>query len=145
LYEAIRKGKLPAEIPLTEDGVRKKLLVKLLWRIGIYAYGTEEGITAQKTDCRQETEVPVLLQDNKRVWIVEPKQEVFMEVEEKLKTVSTKIQLKNAERQVKVFNEKEEKEFGEIQNEYLRLLKSRDEILDEFYNEERMLENAFAT
>ncbi len=145
LYEVLKKGKIDSNIPYTENESKKKLLMKLFWRIGIEAYVNDQGFTNQKTEEKREQEVLVQLQNNKHVWVTKPKQTVLCEVEEKLKAISTKIQLKNAERQIKVFDEDEEREFSQIQNEYLRLLKNRDEVLDEFYSEERIVDKSFAT
>ena len=144
VYTAIKKGKITGEIGCSEDESKKKLLMKLFWRIGIVSYVDGNSITAQKTEHNQEEEMQIVLQDNKKVWITQSKQTILYEVEEKLKRISAKIQLKNAERQVKVFDESEEKEFSDIQNEYLRLLKDRDAVLNEFYNEEVVVK-AFAT
>ncbi len=46
--------------------------------------------------------------------------------------MSKKIQLWNAQRQIKKFTEKEEQDFELLQKEYLEILKEKDSILEKF-------------
>ena len=51
--------------------------------------------------------------------------------------VNSLIQLRNAERQIKVFDSREEDEFSALQRQYLELLKEQDELLREYNEEEK--------
>lgn len=75
---------------------------------------------------------------SRSVWI---KKDAKAELEEnlrKMRDISAHIQLKNAERQIKVFSREEEEHFAALQREYLNLLKQQDELLKEFNAEERL-------
>jgi hypothetical protein len=55
-----------------------------------------------------------------------------------MQQVNVKIQLKNAERQIRQFGEAEEKEFDELQKKYLELIKQKDEILKNYEEESNL-------
>lgn len=80
-------------------------------------------------------EVPIPM-NHRVVWIDQKSSTDLLSNFDKIKSLSTKIQLRNAERQVKVFDDNEEKEFVELQHEYLKLLKEQDSILKSFNEEE---------
>lgn len=136
LQEILRAGKIDGNIGCTDEK-KKELLCRLLYRIGIPVSYTPHTLTAPIGHANG-VEIPVLLQ-NKRVWITEEKRDVVADLEKKLHNVSTKIQLRNAERQVKIFTQAEENDFSELQNEYLFLLKNLDAVLDDFNKEEKEL------
>lgn len=134
LTEAIRRGELDNAIPLlnTDPAVANKIAA-VLSRVGINAT-VEEG-SLVTTHEKQEVEVKL---PNKRVWVSSKIQEELNVNLEKMRQISSKIQLKNAVRQIKEFSEDEEKEFASMQDAYLKLLKEQDNLLKDFLDEEKI-------
>ncbi len=66
------------------------------------------------------------------VWVEESAKPTLEANLRRMRDLNAHIQLKNAERQIKVFTEDEESRFAELQREYLGLLKEQDEILREY-------------
>ncbi|MBI5051273.1 hypothetical protein HZC08_00795 [Candidatus Micrarchaeota archaeon] len=81
-------------------------------------------------------EAEVLI-DNRKFWVPSALLKQAGENGEKIGRINAKIQLKNAERQVKKFSEEEEKEFEKMQGEYLALLRERDGMIAEYIKEEK--------
>ena len=67
---------------------------------------------------------------NECFWVEKGKADEFKTLLDELNSVKRKIQLLNAERHIREFDEKEEEEFKSIQSRYLELLKKRDELLN---------------
>jgi hypothetical protein len=131
---AIRNNEIAIPILLlnSEQETVKKI-VKVLGRIGMLAAIESNTIIAGKGVEEISVQLP-----NKKVWVTPETSEKLSALLLKIKEISPRIQLKNAVRQIKTFDETEEKEFAAIQNEYLLLLKEQDELLKEF-DEESML------
>ncbi|HLC68568.1 MAG TPA: hypothetical protein VJH24_01910 [Candidatus Bilamarchaeaceae archaeon] len=72
------------------------------------------------------------------VWIVREKASGLETVLAELKTVSRRMQYYNAERQIRTFPPEEEKEYEAVQSHYLQLLKQKDELLRDFYAEDKL-------
>lgn len=137
LLDTLREGKLLYDISIDADEKVRLLLVRLFLRLGVKAFlngNTISAVTEKQTDI----EVPIAL-GNKSVWVSERIANNLVELNNKLKQISTRIQLRNAEKQVKIFSDVEEKEFADLQSEYLSLLKNQDAMLVDFYNEEKDL------
>ncbi len=73
----------------------------------------------------------LVIYNGKRYWMNETKAKEFEDLVRELESTGLKIQVKNAERQVKKLTEGEEKEFEDLQSKYLELLKKRDALLKE--------------
>ena len=134
LSSAIRLGEIDGKIELKSvDENTRNTIVKFLRRCGI---GCEvSGNDIVKSETSENKEVRMELQ-SKPVWV---NLVVMRQLETNLKRlnqVNAIIQLKNAERQIKLFTEDEEKNFVTLQREYLELLKEQDELLKEFNEEE---------
>ncbi|MBS3068198.1 hypothetical protein J4450_05820 [Candidatus Micrarchaeota archaeon] len=139
LLDTLREGKLLQDISIDTDEKARVLMIRLFLRLGVPVFLDEGTLSAEPPIDKQfDVEVPVAL-GNKHVWVSERIANNLVELNNKIKLISTRIQLRNAEKQVKIFNETEEKEFADLQSEYLSLLKNQDAMLVDFYNEEREL------
>jgi hypothetical protein len=116
----------------TDANVASKIAA-LLGRIGLNCRIEEGSLVASEQSDEVEVEIA-----NKKVWVSACRLELLNKNKESLYNISSKIQLKNAVRQIKEFSEEEEKEFAAMQNEYLKLLKEQDELLKDFYEEEHI-------
>lgn len=130
---AVRAGGFQGSVELafTNESVVKDA-ARFLTRCGIGCTASGRGIAA---DAQPGAEVRMELA-NRGVWVTG---EVKTQLEENLRAISqltAGIQLKNAERQIKTFNEAEETEFEALQRRYLDLLKRQDDLLREFNEEE---------
>ncbi len=79
----------------------------------------------------EEEKKVLVIHNGKKYWMNETKAKEFGDLVRELESIGLKIQVKNAERQVKRLSEGEEKEFEDLQSKYLELLKKRDAILKE--------------
>lgn len=129
LLKVLVDGKIRKPIHFDAPRETKELIQKLLCRVGIPAYLNKNTIEAAH-DIPSD-EIMVFL-DGRRIWLENSVAKQFRENEEKLMELSSKIQLKNAKRQIETFSENEEMEFAAMQAEYLKLLKERDELLKRF-------------
>ena len=126
LISYIRKGEIKEDIEVEEEIGLK--MAKYLHRIGIQAK-YENGLITNKAFPFKEVGIKI---EDKTIYVPEQSVEEVMENEQKLKDISVKIQVKNAEKQIKKFSEAEIKEFENMQKEYLALLKKREEYLKKF-------------
>lgn len=134
IVEVVRRGKIEISIPLldTEPAPSNKIAT-VLGRLGIPASVEENALMASE----KEKEIAVQL-PNRKVW-VSPEIHGKLDLNlAKIREISSKIQLKNAVRQIKQFSEDEEKEFAAMQDDYLKLLKEQDELLKEFFEEDKL-------
>ncbi|MBI5046707.1 hypothetical protein HZC07_03165 [Candidatus Micrarchaeota archaeon] len=135
IAEAVRSGRLTGDLEITSivEEDRKKLGC-FMNRCGVSCkiIGTVIKPSEEKID-----EVRVDL-PNRVVWVNSESNKLLNENLDQMKGITVKIQLQNAVRQIKTFDDKEEKEFVELQQQYLDLLKKQDEILKDFYEEEKM-------
>jgi len=131
LADAVRKGALEQPIPILkgEDALGGRI-AHVLGRLGMPAVIENGSLVKSPVS----PEVVVQIQSRK-VWVTPEVNEKLSANIRKIQELSPKIHLKNAVRQIKEFDEAEEKDFVAIQNEYLGLLKEQDELLREF-NEE---------
>jgi len=133
--ECIRQGSIADPIPmLNTDPQLSAKVAALLGRLGLGCRMEEGSLVASEQAAEIEVEV-----SNKKVWIPQQLSEKLKKNKESLYNISSKIQLKNAVRQIKEFSAEEEKEFADMQNEYLKLLKEQDELLREFHEEEKIM------
>ena len=135
IVSCVRAGKIENNIPLMNvDEAGKKKLLAFLGRVGINA-AIEDNMVVASTDSNYEVEVDLA---NKKVWIPAGSCEQLNLNINNMKQISSKIQLKNAVRQIKEFSEEEEKEFAAMQDAYLKLLKEQDLLLKDFLEEGRI-------
>ena len=137
LLDTLREGELAQDIQIDTDEKTRMLLARLFTRLGIQAFINNGGLSSKAAE-QVDIEVPVPL-GNRCVWVSQRIANNLVELNNKISEISTKIQLRNAEKQVKIFNETEEQEFAQLQGEYLSLLKNQDALLVDFYDEEREL------
>ena len=83
-------------------------------------------------------EVPLNLNE-RRVWVPKEFADAINQNLDKIRIYSTKIHIFSAEKQSNSLNADKEKEFAQLQEEYLKVLKEQDEILKDFNNEEDLL------
>jgi hypothetical protein len=122
--EALRMGE-PGERMADFSDERGRKIVRLLNRVGVRcAYS--EGRLVKSNDDLDESKVLV---NNEYFWIPKSKTAEFTENEKLLAKVSVKLQVKNAEMQAITFNDAQQKEFRELQGEYMEHLKARREVI----------------
>jgi hypothetical protein len=133
LAGAISEGVVTETIPLgSVDDAGRVRIARFMRRCGIGCMISEKDLVSGADGWN---EVRLLI-SNRAVWVNE---DVRTKLEANLKKtqgISMKVQLRNAERQVLVFNETQEKDFESLQKEYLELLKEQDELLKDFNREE---------
>ena len=134
IANAVRKGRLddPVQILKSEE-VLGRQTAKILGRLGIPAV-LKDGALVQSGES---DEVPVRV-SNRTVWVTCEVNEKLAQNLKRIYELSPKIQLKNAVRYVQKFNDEEEKEYAQMQNDLLRLLKEQDELLREFEEEKNL-------
>jgi len=116
------------------DEAARAKLARFLRRCGINCTQLgNELMPANDAACEQEIRIQM---PNRSVWVNESAKGRLEENLKKMQHLNARIQLKNAERQIKVFSEEEEGVFATLQKEYLELLKEQDEVLREFNEEE---------
>lgn len=116
------------------DDNSKKKLARIMKRCGLGLAEFEKEFMPAHSD---EHEVRVEI-SNRYIWI---NQKTLVRIQEnlnKIGSVNSKIQLKNAERQIRIFSEEEETYFNSLQQEYLFLLKEQDELLKGYWDEENI-------
>jgi hypothetical protein len=131
----VRSGTLTGTVQLifTEEPLVRNI-ARYLRRCGIGCTASGRNLVAE-WQAPQEVRMEL---SNRNVWVSE---QVKARLEENLRRISALtagIQLKNAERQIKRFSEREEDEFVSLQRQYLDLLKEQDELLREFNEEENL-------
>lgn len=135
VVSCVRAGSVEGSIMLINVDERgKKKLAAFLARLGILAR-VEENMLVPSEHAGYEVELEMA---NRKVWVQANVSEQLIGNISNMKQVSSRIQLKNAVRQIKEFSEEEEKEFASMQNQYLSLLKEQDELLREFLDEEKL-------
>jgi len=129
VIEIIRNGEIKEEVKTeSEKSALVARIAKRMGRLGINAIFRNKKLIKGKPD---EEEVMIRV-GNDVVWVPEKEAENVLLNEKKLESVSVKIQIKNAERQIRKFSEEEEKEFEELQKEYLELLKKREAYVKKY-------------
>ena len=132
-FDVLRLGAIFGPIAFTSaDEAAIKRIAKFMRRCGIPCVASGKEIVAGSDD----GEVRMTFA-NRMVWVSD---DVRKKLEDNLKRtqqVSMKVQLRNAERQVLSFDEVQEKDFEALQHEYLNLLKEQDDLLEDFFGEEK--------
>jgi hypothetical protein len=129
VIEIVRNGGIKEEVKT--DGEKSALVARIakrMGRLGINVIFRNKKLIKGKPD---ESEIMTRV-GNEIIWVPEREAEGILLNERNLENVSVKIQVKNAERQIRKFSEEEEKEFEELQKEYLELLKKREEYVKKY-------------
>jgi hypothetical protein len=136
LANAIASGGISAPLRAStlDEGSRAKL-ARFLRRCGIMCALSGEELSPAGGDGEGEKEIRIEM-PSRCVWVSEDSRKPLEENLKKMNDLNARIQLKNAERQIKVFTEEEETLFASLQKDYLDLLKEQDELLREFNKEE---------
>jgi len=137
IVEAVREGKAP-EMDAAELAGKAEKIVASLNRMGINCRLKEGKIAASEEPWN---EAKVLL-NNAHIWIPRENFEKFVQNEAEMELVGIRLQVKNAEKQVKTFDEGEMKVFKDLQTKYIDLLKVRKDIVDVYEKEFTGLELA---
>lgn len=137
LAAAIASGVVNAPMKASSlDGPSREKLARFLRRCGIMCAVSGDGLApADGADDSDGKEIRVEM-PNRWVWVSEGSKERLEENLKRMNDLNARIQLKNAERQIKVFSDEEEEHFASLQKDYLGLLKEQDELLKEFNEEE---------
>ncbi len=129
VIEIIKNGGIKEDVKT--DGEKSQIVAKIakrMGRLGMNVIFKNKKLIKGKPD---EEEVMIRV-GNDVIWVPEKEAENVLLNEKKLESVSVKIQVKNAERQIRKFSEEEEKEFEELQKEYLELLKKREAYVKKY-------------
>ncbi len=130
IVEAVREGKAP-EMEVAELAGKEGKIVAALNRMGIRC-GLKEGKIMPSEEPWNEARV---LLNNNHIWIPRENFDKFVENEAEMELVGIKLQVKNAEKQVKTFDEGEMKVFRDLQTKYIDLLKVRKDIAEVYEKE----------
>ncbi|MCX6768408.1 MAG: hypothetical protein NTY83_01015 [Candidatus Micrarchaeota archaeon] len=130
IVEAVKEGKAP-EMEVAELAGKEGKIVASLNRIGI-GCRLKEGKIAPSEEPWNEAKV---LLNNAHIWIPRESLDKFVQNEAEMELVGIKLQVKNAEKQVKTFDESEMKVFKDLQTKYIDLLKARKDITDVYEKE----------
>ncbi len=131
----IRSGKIDQAIDLTgEQNITD--LGRYLCRCGINCTTSGSSLVLPEPE-ELPKEISVTL-GNKKIWVGSNQSKQIEENMDKIRKLNPLIQMKNAERHVRSFNEVEEKEFVDIQHQYLSLLKEQDEFVKKFEEEDKL-------
>ncbi len=125
----IRIGEITEGVEIEEELGRK--IAKYLNRVGIKA-NYEDGKIVNKEFPIKEVRIEL---DKEVIYVPKEVEEEILKLKKDLQDISVKIQIKNAEKKIRVFSKGEEEEFERLQKEYLKLLKKKEEVLKK-YNEE---------
>jgi len=137
VVEAVKEGKAP-EMEAAELAGKAEKIVASLNRIGI-SCRLKEGRIAPSEEPWGEAKV---LLNNAHIWIPRENFDRFVQNETEMELVGIKLQVKNAEKQVKTFDEGEMKVFKDLQARYIDLLKVRKDLTDVYEKEFAGLELA---
>lgn len=122
ILDAIKSGK-PLKRPLPPGDERIKHLSSLLSRFGLYNNASQKKYVVSRDI----------------IWLEGEEAKKMDGILAELAKLEPDLQWKNAQRQIKCFNEDEEKEFAEVQKKYLELLNLRDQIIQEYKKKEEAL------
>jgi hypothetical protein len=133
----VRKGSLSIPVPILkgEEELGNRI-AHVLGRMGMPAEIRDGSLVSSSATAEVSVEI-----HGRKVWVNQQIKEKLGANIRKIQELSPKIHLKNAVRQIKQFDEVEEKDFVAIQNEYLGLLKEQDELLREFNEEGKLSVN----
>lgn len=135
LIGALRLGQVPESVDLSAfSPADASWITRLFQRLGFPV--SLEGGRLQSN--RTFVSDAAVAHGSQKIWLAAEQAARFSQNAEALNRISPKIQLCNAERQVKTYTPEEDQYFEELQGQYLALLKERDEILQTFYEEEKM-------
>jgi len=136
LADAISSGVLEGQLGLDslEEGEREKLAM-FMRRCGIECMVSGSSLLPSDGTEKKEVRLEV---SNRNVWVSEEVKEKLESNKKRISEISPEIQLRNAQRHIKTFNDEEEKVFASLQQEYLELLKEQDELLRGFNEEEKL-------
>jgi len=138
LMNAIRLGTLENKVELkSPDDQHRKAITRFMRRCGIACRLSGNLIIPAEEEEDLEREVKLTV-SNRTVWVSEGVKAQLEENMQKISNINPRIQLKNAERQVKLFSDAEERDFASLQRQYLELIKERDELLRPFMEEENL-------
>jgi len=130
IVDAVKEGKAP-EMDAAELAGKAEKIVASLNRMGINCKMNEGKIMPSEEPWN---EAKVLL-NNMHIWIPRESLDKFVQNEAEMELVGIKLQVKNAEKQVKTFDEGEMKVFKDLQSKYIDLLKARKDITDVYEKE----------
>ncbi|MEW6723172.1 MAG: hypothetical protein AB1324_07950 [Candidatus Micrarchaeota archaeon] len=135
LAEAVKAGSMsvPAGVGSLDESGRRRL-ARVMTRCGFPCSARGESLVPSE-DAEKEARIEF---SNRVVWVSEVSKGVLEENLRRMQALNSRIQLKNAERQIKVFSEEEETHFATLQREYLDLLKQQDELLKDYREEEKL-------
>lgn len=119
-------GKLDAS---TLEEKKRERLFRLLNRCGITCFLEGHMLISENRKGTEWKEVKVQL-NGSHVWVDRAQEEEVMKFGKELVETGNLVQLRNAERQVKKFTPDEEKQFRDLQNSYLTMIRRRDSLLE---------------
>lgn len=136
LSETIYFSRMGEKIRLSSaDETTRRRIVKHLNRCGIFCLSEGDSIVPASVAYSEEVsyELP-----SGKVWVKSDLKSEIDRILEETRLIIPKVQLKTAEMQVIVFNDQQRAEHEAIQTQYLHLLRKKDELLRDFYDEEKL-------
>ena len=119
------------EMPIPNNEKKSKMLIAVLNRLGL-GCRLEAGTLTPTQEDWEEGKVQL---NNEYIWLDKTRLPAFAQNEKSIMEISTKLQVKNAERQVRDFGEEEMNEFNDLQSTYLTLLNMRKDLAQDYENE----------
>lgn len=133
LHQAISNGTFSMPLDISGiDPTKAATIVRSLNRCGIKCKILENTIANEENLEQNEKIVDI---SGNRIWLSNELKPKFDENMTLLQQINVKIQLKNAEKQIRQFADEEQKEFDDLQKKYLDLIKQKDEILKNYEEE----------
>lgn len=142
LESALSAGKLIESIKLMCDHNKCNKLTIFLNRLNI-GVTLRDGVLDGTEDVVSK-EIRVVIA-NKATWVPEVIANKVRTNVELINTLSVKLQVLNAKRQVEIFSEKQELDFVAMQEEYLKLLKEQDSLLKDVSKDEELVYKSLTT
>jgi hypothetical protein len=123
LLDSIRAKRSVKAMRFTGNMPAVNALLTIFSRLGLYSDSTEKRYVVQRTT----------------IWLGKKEAGEMDSIMKELELIEPKLQWKNAQRQIKILTDEEEKEFAEIQKRYLELLNMRDALVVEYSKKEDAL------
>lgn len=136
MFGALASGAVESAVEIESlDEASVKRLARFMQRCGIECDASGKSLAPADEAPEKEVRMEV---SNRNVWVSETVVPQLKDNLMKIQSLNSRIQLKNAERQIKNFNDEEEQDFASLQRQYLDLLKEQDELLRESKDEENL-------
>ncbi|MBI5222964.1 hypothetical protein HY990_00935 [Candidatus Micrarchaeota archaeon] len=108
------------------------LLSRLLSRCGIFCTFDGLSLRPSSSSCSEVS----FVHNTRLVWLPIERKQVFDDIQKKITAQMPTLHLKNAQKQIEKFTDVQEKEFEDIQANYLRLINEKEAIVESYLSED---------